>query len=274
MARCNWDDCLRWRPDVLVNRGTGYQLDGEWYCSPGCLQEAASQQLSDQRLAPEWPTTGPRIGSLLVQQQALSAASLRLALKSQAVTRLPLGRQLEQMGLVSRATVLRALSTQAGVSYLAAIDLSQVRRVTEPLTTATLRELGLVAVDVSADEQRLKVACVAPVRWPVLRAINRVTGWTAEPLLVSDSDWQKLMTALAEKGQSQAIPVTDVEDAAALTTKLALEKRAHEVTMARVDPFILVRMENRSRHEDLLMHLDVDTSDALSKEEPCLAVSM
>ena len=274
MARCNWDDCLRWRPDVLVNRGAGYQLDGKWYCSPSCFQEAASQQLSDQRLAPEWPTTGPRIGSLLVHQQALSAASLRLALRSQAVTRLPLGRQLEQMGLVSGAAVLRALSTQAGVSYLAAIDLSQVRSVTAPLPTATLGELGLVAVDVSADEKRLKVACVAPVPWSVLRAIDRVTGWTAEPLLVSDSDWQKLITALAERGQSQAIPVTDVEDAAALTTRLAHEKRAHEVIMARVDPFILVRMEHRNRHEDLLMHLDVDTSSAASKEEECLAVSM
>jgi hypothetical protein len=112
------------------------------------------------------------------------------------------------------------------------------------------------------------------VPWPVLRAIDRVTGWTAEPLLVSDSDWQKLMTALAEKGQSQAIPVTDVEDAAALTTKMAHENGAHEVTMARVDPFILVRMENRDSHEDVLMHLDLDTSSGTSKEEPCLAVSM
>ena len=69
------------------------------------------------RLSRQWPTTGPRIGSLLVHQQALSAASLRLALRSQQVTHLPLGRQLEQMGLVSEAVVLRALSRQAGVSY-------------------------------------------------------------------------------------------------------------------------------------------------------------
>ena len=191
MARCSRDECQRWRPDALVRRGrSGCQLDGEWYCSPACLQTAASEHLSETQSSRRWPTTGPRIGSLLVHQQALTAASLRLALRSQLVTRLPLGRQLEQMGLVSEAVVLRALSRQAGVSYLASLDISKVRQISEPLSSATLTELGLVAINVNAADQRLKVACIAPVPWPVLRAIHRVTGWTAEPLLVADTEWQ------------------------------------------------------------------------------------
>ena len=278
MARCSRDECQRWRPDALVRRGrTGCQLAGEWYCSPACLQTAASEQLSETQSTRQWPTTGPRIGSLLVHQQALTAASLRLALRSQQVTHLPLGRQLEQMGLVSEATVLRALSRQAGVSYLATIDASQVRQISEPLSSATLSELGLVAVDVNAANQRLKVACIAPVPWPVLRAIHRVTGWTAEPLLVADTEWHTLTIALARKDQPQAIPVSDVEDAAAVTAKVARDTHAREMTMARVDPFILVRMENQDRHEDLLLHFDTvspsNPSSPSSKEEPCLAVS-
>ena len=272
MARCSRDECQRWRPDALVRRGhSGYQLDGEWYCSPACLQSAASEHLSRTPSSRQWPTTGPRIGSLLVHQQALTAASLRLALRSQLVTRLPLGRQLEQMGLVSEATVLRALSRQAEVSYLATIDVSQVRQISEPLSSATLSELGLVAVDVNPTDQRLKVACIAPVPWPILRAINRVTGWTAQPLLVADTDWQKLTIALARKDQPQAIPVSDVEDAAALTAQVARDTHAREMTMARVDPFILVRIENQDRRKDLLLHIDAASSS--SEEAPCLAVS-
>ena len=271
MARCNRDECQRWRPDAMVRRGrTGCHLDGEWYCSSDCLQTAASEHLSETQAPREWPATGPRIGSLLVHQQELTAASLRLALRSQRATHLPLGRQLERMGLVSESTVLRALSRQAGVSYLATIDVSQVRHVSDPLSSATLRELGLVAVDVNAAGQRLKVACVAPVPWPVLRAIYRVTGWTAEPLLVADTVWNRLIASLAKKDQTQAIPVSDVEDAAAVTAKVARETHAREMTMARVDPFILVRMENQRHHEDLLLHIDTSPS---SKEEPCLAVS-
>ena len=273
MARCSRDECQRWRPDALVRRGrSGYQLDGEWYCSPACLQNGASEHLADNQSARRWPTTGPRVGSLLVHRQALTAASLRLALRSQLVTRLPLGRQLEQMGLVSEAVVLRALSRQAGVSYLATIDVSQVRQISEPLSSATLTELGLVAVDVNAADQRLKVACIAPVPWPVLRAIHRVTGWTAEPLLVADTEWQRLTIALAQKDQRQAIPVSDVEDAAALTAQVARDTRAREMTMARVDPFILVRIENHDRHEDLLLHIDPARSSG--EEVPCPAVSM
>ena len=194
-----------------------------------------------------------------------------LALRSQQVTHLPLGRQLEQMGLVSEAVVLRALSRQAGVSYLATIDVSQVRQISEPLSSATLTELGLVAVDVNAADQRLKVACIAPVPWPVLRAIYRVTGWTAEPLLVADTEWQKLTIALAQKDRPQAIPVSDIAAAAALTAQMARDTRAREMTMARVDSFILVRIENQDRHKDLLLH--IDTSSASNEEVPCLAVS-
>ena len=80
-----------------------------------------------------------------------------------------------------------------------------------------------------------------------------------------------MTNALARKDQPQAIPVSDVEDAAALTARVARDTHAREMTMARVDPFILVRIENQHRHEDLLLH--IDTASPSSEEVPCLAVS-
>ena len=269
MARCSHGECDGWRPDVLAKRGrAGYRLDGEWYCSRRCLEQATRERL-DVRSSDAWPTRGPRIGALLVSQRAVSTASLGLALREQAMTHLPLGRQLEEMGLVSSGDVLRALSAQAGIGYLTTIDVAQLHPVSEPLSPATLRELDLVPIEANSDERRLKVACVAPVPWPALQAIYEVTGWTAEPLLVSDENWQRLTENTARKNQSQAIPVNDVEDAVALTADLAGDRDTRDMSVARVDPYILVRVEGRHRDEDVLFHMTTS-----KQEDVCLAASM
>lgn len=254
---------------MLAKRGrAGYRLDGEWYCSRCCLEQATRERL-DVRAPDAWPTRGPRIGALLVSQRAVSTASLNLALREQAMTHLPLGRQLEEMGLVSSGDVLRALSAQAGVGYLTTIDRVQLHPVSEPLSPATLRELDLIPIEADAEERRLKVACVAPVPWPALHAIYEVTGWTAEPLLVSDDNWQALTANTAHKGQAQAIPVENVEDAIALTADLAGDRDTRDMSVARIDPFILVRVEGRHRDDDVLFHMTT-----AKQEDTCLAASM
>lgn len=267
MARCSHDECDGWRPDVLVNRGrAGYRLDGEWYCSRQCLVQATRERL-DAGSPSAWPTRGPKLGALLVSQRAVTSAALNLALREQAMTHLPLGRQLEEMGLVSAGDVLRALSTQAGVGYLTTIDPAQLQPVSGPLSAATLLELDLVPIEARHDERRLRVACVAPVPWPALHAIYEVTGWTAEPLLVSDQNWATLTEALAADDQAQAIPVENVEDAVALTADLARNRDTRDLSIARVDPYILVHVEGRHRDEDVLFHMTP------KQEELCLAAS-
>lgn len=267
MARCSHDDCDGWRPDLLVTRGrAGYRLDGEWYCSRACLEQA-TRELLDTRSPSSWPTRGPKIGALLVSQRAVTTAALGLALREQAMTHLPLGRQLEEMGLVSSADVLRALSAQAGIGYLATIDKTQLHPVSRPLSAATLRELDLIPIDANPDDRRLRVACVAPVPWPALHAIHAVTGWTAEPLLVSDQNWEALTSTAAPPDQPQAIPVENLEDAVTLTADLARDRQTRDMTIARVDPYILVHVEGRHRDEDVLFHM---TS---KQEELCLAAS-
>ena len=269
MARCSHDECDRWRPDMLVKRGrAGYRLDGEWYCCRQCLEQATRERL-DVRSAEVWPTRGPRLGALLVSQRAVTAASLRSALRKQAVTRLPLGRQLEEMGLVSPGDVLRALSAQAGVGYLPTIDPDQLPAVSRPLSPATLWELDLVPIEAQPEDRRLTVACAAPVPWPALHAIYQVTGWTAVPLLVSDTNWHMLSDRMSRENQNQTIPVDSVENAVALTADIACDRDTRDMSVARVDPYILVHVEGRRRDDDVLFQMTTP-----SEEGTCLAASI
>lgn len=268
MAWCSQDQCQGWRPDLLVNRRrAGYRLGREWYCSRPCWEQATRERLTGKPVE-SWPSRGLRIGDLLLSQHAVTAAALRLALAEQAITHLPLGRQLEAMGLVSSGDVLRALSTQAGVGYLASIDTTQVVEVSRPVSSAILRELGLIPLEIDPEGQRLTVASCAPVPWLALRAIDEVTGWTFEPLLVSDDDWRTLTTRTAQRDQVQAIPVGSLEEAVTQTADLAADRHSRDINVARIDPYILVRLEGRDRDENTLFHLENSM-----QEEPCQAVS-
>ena len=82
----------------------------------------------------------------------------------------------------------------------------------------------------------------------------------------------------SEAGGASPLPTGPVETgdhstpaAAGSFSEALADTRAREMTMARVDPFIVVRIENHDRHEDLLLH--IDTASSSSEEVPCLAVS-
>ena len=172
------------------------------------------------------------------------------------------------MGLVSSNDVLRALAAQERVGYLSTVETTRLHDVSHPLSSATLRELGLIPLDVDPLGERLTVAARAPVPRTALRAIHEVTGWTAEPLLVSDEDWRTLATRTARKSHRRAIPVASVEEAVNATTAMVRERDTRDISVARIDPYILVRATGRRRKKDVLFHMVTPRQEA-----PCQAES-
>ena len=60
-----------------------------------------------------------------------------------------------------------------------------------------------------ARPRALHVICTAPVPRPALRALARLTGWTAEPFLVDDAVWERALDSYApavdERHQSEVV---------------------------------------------------------------------
>lgn len=279
MARCAAEACGRWRPELLVRRGLGANVDGMWFCSKACVERMARRRLIEARpVAAGIPAVPPmRLGALLRHHGVCGADAIERALTAQQGSRLKLGEQLCAMGAAERESVLRVLAAQAGVGYLASVDVSAVRDAPGGLSPHAVRALGLVPIS-GVDEGRIRVACSAPVPRRALGALRRLTGWVPEPYLVADDDYRALLVNYGADVDASdgGTPVTDLvqtaslSDAAAHIATAATRGGDTTVTEARWEPYTWVRVQGGGLVEDVLLARAGDA--ALPEEMPCQAV--
>jgi hypothetical protein len=237
----------------------GIRFNGHWYCSRGCVEHAARVGLEEPAIPPAGPGALPplKLGVLLRHLGALSEANLDRALDSQRESGRRLGAELQHLGLVTFEPVLKALAAQGGISYLASFDVSRVTRGPSWLPAETVRALGLVPFDMDEAQKRLRVVCTAPVPKAAMRALLKLTGWTAEPYLVEDELWQQALrmyrpAAPAEGHFREAIAVNGADAAAARIADNALLDRSVTMRYASCDQYTWVRVEGPRQVSDLL----------------------
>ncbi len=262
MPRCADAACGRWRPERLAPRwAMGLRFNGAWYCSRVCVQHAARHVLDAE--LPASPRVGGlppmRLGVLLRHLGGLSEATVADALEAQARTGRRIGEELASQGLVERDIVLRALAAQAGTSYLTALDLSRVRSGPSWLGPGTVRALGLVPFEVLERRRQLRVVCTAPVPRASLRALARLTGWTAEPYLVHEDVFAAALAAYrpsppAGTDVREAVRLPDLSAAAARIADAAAEVRTITARHASCSDCTWVRVEGPHHLSDMLVY--------------------
>jgi hypothetical protein len=269
MARCAGTECRRWRPDLLARNGrAGLQLDGQWFCSAPCLQQALRRRLrQDRRGTPRGttPLSPIKLGVLLlVSQSTLTPALLSSALDEQRRSGLKIGVQLQRMGLVSSQEVLRALAAQAGVSYLTSVDVEPLAQAPGNLSRSAVQALGLVPIALDEEKQVIKVAALAPLPRLAIGALRELTGWMVEPYLVADEVWPSLLAGYgsATAGtRAAAPPVRTFQDAAGRIVEAARRDPSLHLTHVRWDPYVWMRVEGQEHVEDLVLPMGDQTED-------------
>jgi hypothetical protein len=145
------------------------------------------------------------------------------------------------MGLVTFEPVLKALAAQSGISYLASFDVARVTRGPSWLPAETVRALGLVPFDMEERQKRLRVICTAPVPKSAMRALFKLTGWTAEPYIVEDELWQQALRLYRP-----------TPPAAAHVAESALLDRSVTMRHGSFNQYTWVRVEGPRQVSDLL----------------------
>lgn len=172
----------------------GLLVDDAWFCSHACVEAEAAAKLENVRIRQRTPRPVARpLGAVLVASRVVTTQQLGEALQAQAETGLRLGAQLQRMGFASRDEVLRALSSQHGVSYLATVDTTTLRSAPGRLSADEVRALGIIPFRETAEA--LMVACAAPLPHAALDALGVLSGRAVKPFLVADDDFERLKAA-------------------------------------------------------------------------------
>ncbi len=262
MPPCASDTCTRqtrwWR--VGVSRGA--TLDGQWHCSQACVEEVLRERLMGVPVTAEVRSRPSlRLGALLRHQRACPPEQIAVALAAQSESRLRLGEQLRSMGAVDAKALLRALAEQAGVSYLATVDVARVHDGPGGLGLDAIQALRIVPIG-PPEGGRIRVAFPAPVPRTALAVFRKQTGWTPEPFLVSDDDWLLLLEHYGARARGR-------ESAEAISMGFARERDPHEaahrlaqvvmaagdarVSDARWGRYVWVRLQGAGAGFDLLL---------------------
>jgi hypothetical protein len=255
MTRCADTTCRRWRLFGAL------QFNGSWYCSRACVEQAALAGLGEPEdgIRPPGVTRSLpplKLGVLLRHAGVITESQLDAALAAAASSGLRIGEQLERMGFAAPEAVLRALATQAGVSYLANFDVARVTRAPGALPPAMVRALGLVPFETDAIGQRLHVISAAPVPRAAIRAITKLTGWNVEVYLVNDAAFMAALDAYepaAPTLERESYMVRTLDAAAARVAERAERDRAVTMRHVAYDDYVWVRVEGPERISDVLV---------------------
>lgn len=271
MPRCADFTCGRWRPERLAPKwAAGLRFNGHWYCSRDCVEHAARIGLDTPAVPAASAASLPplKLGVLLRHLGAITEQALETALDSQRQSGRRLGAELQALNLVPGDVVLKALAAQGNVSYLPAFDVARVAHGPTWLPAETVRALGLVPFEMDEGQKRMRVVCTAPVPRSAMRALTKLTGWTAEPYMVEDDTWQRALRTYrpatpAAGLRREAVTVAGADAAAARVAESALLDRSVTMRAASCDQYTWVRVEGARQVSDLLI-------PAL-QEEPCQA---
>jgi type IV pilus assembly protein PilB len=122
------------------------------------------------------PPRGPRLGDLLVQAGAITAAQLERALKEQLAWGGRLGQVLLSLGFTDEVRIATAIARQLG---LPAVDLDRAQlppNVTQLLPLELAERYGLMPLGAKPVEGRLLVACFDPTDAGAQAAAAKATG--------------------------------------------------------------------------------------------------
>lgn len=253
MPRCARDECQRWRPHWLARAAV--EFDGEWFCGPECLRDAAVTRLRAfaPAPAPPPPLTRFRLGTLLLASRAITASVLERALARQQASGRPLGAELVAMGAVDVPTLTQALARQAGVPTLIGLTPSHVVSGIGGLGRAVVRALGLVPF-AWHEKDGFKVAVSAPVPRMAIQALERMTGQVARPYLVADATLASLLAAYGTGVDDQ--DATWLASPIEAATHIAASASAGLADAWRCVPapsFTWVRLEGTTGIDDLIV---------------------
>ena len=237
----------------------GYSLEGHWYCSPECFEQALTLAIGQVLPGtPQPPAKAHRVplGLLMLSRGLVDNEQLKRALKAQKDSGSGrVGEWLRHIGAVSEEQVTQILGLQWSIPVF---PLNQSRRFLEcaPLVPFPLLEVAeMVPVHHLPTSQHLYVAFVDHINYSALYAVEKMLECHTEPCLAVQSQVRKALNELRSRPRPVEILVDNISDPGEMaSTILAQFVRlgATDVRVSGFDGFIWARLLSPPGYTDML----------------------
>ena len=214
LRQCESPACLRrrrsWRN--LLEPVRGQSLDGHWYCSPACFEQALVLALG--KVLPGAAQATPAthrvpLGLLMLSRGLVDNDQLKRALKAQKDSGTGrVGEWLRHIGAVSEEQVTQVLGLQWSIPVFPLGRSQRYRECAQMVPYPLLQAAEMVPVHFLPDSRILYVAFVDYINHSALYALEKMLECRTEPCLARQS---QLLKALKELG-SRRPPVEILTD--------------------------------------------------------------
>lgn len=240
----------------------GYSLDGHWYCSPECFEQALAWAIGQFLPGiPQPPAKAHRVplGLLMLSRGMVDDDQLKRALKAQKDSGSGrVGEWLRHIGAVNEEQVTQILGLQWS---LPVFPLNQSRRFLEcaHLVPFPLLELAeMVPVHHVPTSQHLFVAFVDRINYSALYAVEKMLECHTEPCIAVQSQVLKALKELRSRPRPVEILVDNIFDPSEMASTILTQALRLGVTYARIsgfDGFIWARILSPAGYTDMLFQV-------------------
>jgi hypothetical protein len=250
----------------ILRRGKneGVLLQGRWYCSLDCFEEAITGVFNGLLRLPDEPL--PRLhrvplGLLLLGRGVITDSQLKSALQAQREGGTDrLGRWLIRLGVASAQDVSAALAAQWGCGVFSLERDQRYRECSQMLPFALLESSHMIPVHYLPTSQLLFVAFSEDIDHTALYAVERLVGGHTEPCIVTEAAMNRALEEIRAVSRPAEIVFETLWDAPEMARTIrdyAVKLNADELILARPRRFVWVRLRASGRSWDLLFRLPV-----------------
>ena len=246
----------------IARSHNGAILDGNWYCSPDCFEEAIKTHVRTLILGAKPKAQRHRsripLGLTLLERGQISSEQLKSALSVHRGSGRRIGDIFMEKGFATEEQITAAVASQWGVPVfdLGARFVDVQVRIPYPL----LEIYSLLPVHFGEKANKLLVGFVNGVEHRILSAIERVTGIATAPCFITATDYlQHLHNVAAEQQHEEAIfdKPASIAEMARIVRNYAVQTGADEARFGYCRDYVWARLQGARRQIDLLFRVPV-----------------
>jgi hypothetical protein len=267
--RCENVECTArgfWQK-LARSRNGGVFLQGRWYCSLDCFEQAITRVFAGMIRLGDEPAARPHrvpIGLLLLGRGVIDQEQLKRALRVQRENGGErLGSWLVRSGIASAHEVSAALAAQWGCGVFPLESDQRYLEFSGMLPLALLESSRMLPVRYVNEGQLLFLAFADEIDHSAIYAVERLLGSHTKACVVSDGAMDRAMDKIRSEARPSEIvfeTMWDAREIARTIREYAVRLGAEELIMARPRRFLWVRLKAANGPWDLMFRLPTNAN--------------